>query len=322
MRNFSITIVLCTWNRAEMLREALTSLSQVRVTDDFGAEILVVDNNSPDHTAKVVDEVAATSPIPIRRVLETQQGVVHARNRGVAEAAGDWIAFFDDDQLADENWLVELHAAAVSQNAKCVGGSVVLKLPESCDRELSPICQMLLGATAGRDTAREYDHRFTPGTGNLMLHRDVFAAIGVFDPAYHMRGEDTNLVLRALAAGLRSWFTPAAVVHHIIPAERLDDEFLLRLAGIMAEGMAEDERDAVGHRRYPLIWSARVAQYALLNLRYLWAGLCRNRERRLGLKCRLHMAKKVLADGWRLMWSRQPSQIEATVPQGEKVTAS
>lgn len=305
-----------------MLRDALTSLSQVRVTGDFAAEILVVDNNSPDHTATVVDEVAAASPISIRRVHETQQGVVHARNRGVAEANSEWIAFFDDDQFADENWLVELHDAALSQNAKCVGGSVVLKLPAACDRELSPICQMLLGATAGRDTSREYDHRFTPGTGNLMVHRDVFATVGVFDPAYHMRGEDTNLFLRALSAGFQSWFTPSAIVHHIIPAERMTDEFLLKLAGIMAEGMAEDERDAVGHRRYPFVWSARVAQYALLQLRKLWAGVCQNRERRLGLNCRLHMAKKVLADGWRLMRTRQQSQFESAVPHGEKVTAS
>lgn len=305
MQRTRITIVVCTYNRAESLRDALQSLTRLRVGDDFSADILVVDNNSHDHTPRVVEEAASESPIPIRRVLESQQGVVHARNRGVAEAEGEWVAFFDDDQLADENWLIELRAAAVSTNAKCVGGSVVLKLPEGCDRKLSPVCQMLLGATVGRETAREYDYRFTPGTGNLMLHRDVFETVGTFDPSYHQRGEDTNLFLRAHAAGFRSWYTPAAVVHHVIPPERLSDDFLMKLAGIMAVGMAEDERQAIGRVRYPVVWSARVAQFGLMKLCQALSSFRRDPEVRLANRCRSHIAKTALTDGWSLMWKRR-----------------
>ena len=96
-----VSIVVCTHNRAEMLRGALESLSRIDIGADFSCELVVIDNNSSDATPQVFDEVATQFSYPVRRIFESQPGVVYARNRGVAEAQGEWIAFFDDDQLAD-----------------------------------------------------------------------------------------------------------------------------------------------------------------------------------------------------------------------------
>ncbi|MFQ5730469.1 MAG: glycosyltransferase family 2 protein [Planctomycetaceae bacterium] len=297
-----ITVVVCTYNRAEMLRDALESLSRLQLSAGRRVEVLVVDNASTDDTAVVV-RAFESGAVPVRYIREPQPGVVHARNRGVAESRGEWIAFFDDDQLADPNWLAELHAAALRQNVRCVGGCVTLKLPDSVCRDLSPVCRMLLGETAGRNTARKYSHRFTPGAGNLMLHRSVFEDVGVFDPAFGQRGEDTDLFLRILAAGIGGWFTPTAVVHHVIPPERLSDEFLLRLSRVMAEGMAADERDARGARQYPLWWFARLLQAALVLLPGRLAAWVRgDREMLLGARCRWTIAATSVRDGWRLLW--------------------
>jgi len=297
-----ITIVLCTFDRADSLRDALQSLSRLSLPGSLSAEILVVDNASTDDTPHVIEQCARQSAIPVRSVRETTQGVVFARNRGIAEARGEWIAFFDDDQLADTNWLHELHTAAREHNVKCVGGSVWLTLPENCHRRLSPVCRMLLGETVGRNIPQPYTARFTPGTGNLMIHRSVFERIGTFNPEFHSRGEDTDLFLRALAAGVTGWYTPAAVVHHLIPPERLTDDFLLQLARLMAEGMAEDERNATGSWVYPFVWGARLLQYAgVLWPRRLWAAFGGDDEARLGAECRLCIAKKSLIDGWQLL---------------------
>lgn len=297
-----ITIVVCTYNRAEMLRDALRSLTRLRLPVEVAAEILVVDNASKDHTPRVAEEVAAESPIPVRYVRESQQGVVHARNRGVAEANGEWIAFFDDDQLADEHWIAELLDAATQQNVRCVGGYVVLKLPDGCDRRLAPFCRVLLGETVGHDSPRAYDHRFTPGTGNLMVHRGVFEEVGRFDPAYHQRGEDTDLFQRMLHAGIHGWFTPRAIVHHVTPTERMTDEYLLRLCRFMSEGMAEDEREAHGPWKYPFVWLARVGQAAGVILpRLIRAWVRRDRELKLGTRCRWAVASRSLRRGLRLM---------------------
>lgn len=300
-----ITVVLCTYNRAAMLREALQSLAELQLPDSLAAEVLVVDNASTDETPQVVREVASRSAIPVRSVREPRQGVVHARIRGVSAARGEWIAFFDDDQLADPHWLAELHRLAVRKGALCVGGAVWLKLPQGVRRNLSPVCRMLLGETVDRHRERKYDHRFTPGTGNLMLHRSLFEKVGTFDAAFHERGEDTDLFLRILAAGFDAWYTPAAIVRHVIPYRRLEDDFLLRLARIMAENMAANERSACGARRYPAVWTARVLQLAgVLFPRWLWGVIRRDRERRLGARCRMAIAVRGIKDGWRLMFPR------------------
>src|SRR5688572_12728930 len=102
-----VTVVVCTFNRADMLRNALISLLKLETEAQFRFEVLVVDNNSTDHTAEVVAQLAQDASAPLRYVREVRQGHASARNRGIQEARGDWIASFDDDQLADARWLIE-----------------------------------------------------------------------------------------------------------------------------------------------------------------------------------------------------------------------
>lgn len=297
MKNPDISIVLCTRNRARMLGDALESLSALD-TVGFNYEVVVVDNGSTDNTPGVVAEAATKSSSVVRHVFESRAGIAFARNRGVNEAQGEWIAFFDDDQLADRHWLIELLKIAKDKNVRCVGGAVDLKLPAGFDRRLSPVCRMLLGETVGMNVARRYSANVTPGTGNLMIHRSVFDEIGRFNEELNVRGEDTDLFLRIFNRGHESWFTPDALVHHVIPPERLNREYLSKLAGMMAVGMAEMDRDHWGNLLFPLIWLARCGQAGLLLMpRLLLAQLRRNEEKMLGAYCRLTIAKKYLADG-------------------------
>ncbi len=299
-----ITVVVCTYNRADSLRDALDSLIVMNTGNLLSYEVLVVNNNSKDQTSKVVSIVAEQTRVPVREVIETQAGVVYARNLGVQEANGEWIAFFDDDQLADPNWLVELIQAAQTYHCRCVGGAVTLKLPPGETRELSPICRMLLGESVGLSQPQAYTPRVTPGAGNLMIHKSVFDEIGLFDEAYNKRGEDTDLFLRMYAANIQAWFTPKAIIQHVIPTDRLTSSYLLKLSTIMSQGMAEDERKAVGNWRFPLYWTARFGHAALVVVpRYFWSILTKNREHQLGLRCRLMITKGYLQDGFPLLFS-------------------
>ncbi len=301
---YSITIVVCTRNRAESLASALNSLISLKTGNLFTYEILVVNNNSIDETSKVVWDLAASSPIVIREYVEQQAGIVYARNSGVREALGDWIAFFDDDQLADQKWLWELMRSAEHYKVRCVGGAVTLKLPCGHVGPLSPICRMLLGETVGMVRPQFYTSRQTPGAGNMLLHRSVFSEVGLFDERYNKRGEDTDLFLRMLAAYIEAWYTPDAIVHHVISPDRLSPDYLLRLSNIMSEGMALSERDAVGKRLYPLYWCARLGQMACVIFpRFLWSLLLKNRESQLGLKCRLRVSQGYLKEGFSLLFS-------------------
>jgi GT2 family glycosyltransferase len=301
-----VSIVLCTHNRSAMLTDALASLFELQTDGNLTCEIVVVDNASTDATAEVVRTAALSHARPadceVVYVFEPRKGIATARNRGVATARGAWIAFFDDDQWADPRWLIELLAAARLKRVRCVGGKVELKLPDGCRRNLSPVCRMLLGGTAGADELRPYNHRVTPGTGNLLVHRSVFNEIGRFNEDFSQRGEDTDLFLRMLAAGIEAWYTPRAVVQHVIPPERLEDAWFLRTAWRTAEGMAHDERGAWGPLRYPLVWLARAGQAAALLLpRWAAARLMGNREAALGARCRLAIARRHLWEGLRLV---------------------
>lgn len=302
-----VTIVLCTHNRAAMLRNALVSLTGLNTSDDVSCELVLIDNNSTDDTAKVFEELAPRFPYPARRVFECQPGVVYARNRGVTEAQGEWVAFFDDDELADPDWLRDLIEMAREKNVRCVAGAIHLLLPEGHQRNLSPVSRMLLGETVGMHTPRRLNHRTTPGCGNLLIHRSVFQEVGMFDPAYNRRGEDTDMFLRIYHAGIEAWFTPKGKTLHVTPPNRLTDEYLQNMSKTMITGMAEQERNACGVWAYPLVWLARVAQAMLVLLpRWSWAKLSGDHDRVLGASCRLVIARGYLRDGWQLICGRSP----------------
>jgi GT2 family glycosyltransferase len=306
------TVVVCTKDRAEMLREALLSLIALATDHSFVFEILVVDNGSTDPTPRVVDEVAVLSSVPVRQVVEPRPGVVPARNRGVAEARGEWIAFFDDDQLADPRWLTELLAAAREKEARCVGGAVALKLPAGCRRQLAPLPRVLLSETLGMDQPQWYTRKTNPGTGNVLIHRSVFEELGGFSEAMHARGEDTELYRRMLAAGIQAWYTPAAIIHHIITPARLEDKYFLGIAGRMGAGLAVLEQRDWG-RLYPFWWAARIGQCLLVVWpQRIWASLFADDEAHLAARCRLALSQSYIHSGLGLLFSTPP-EIERPV---------
>lgn len=97
-----ISVVICTYNRADLLSGALDSLLQQSL-DQSQFEIIVVDNNSTDSTPDVVAQYLSYPHI--RYIHEASQGLAHARNRGYKEARGRYVAYLDDDARADPEWL-------------------------------------------------------------------------------------------------------------------------------------------------------------------------------------------------------------------------
>jgi glycosyltransferase involved in cell wall biosynthesis len=295
-----ISIVVCTLNRAAMLRDALESLLPLETAGKFEYEIVVIDNGSTDATAETVEKLRQTSAVPIHYVYEAKKGIASARNRGVREAAGEWIAFFDDDQLADRRWLLELFAYAHENNLLAVGGSVYLKLPDGCTRQLDPFVRMLLGESRWSDEPFEYSPKISPGTGNLMLHRAVFDKVGLFNERFATRAEDTDLFCRIWSAEIATWYVPAAIVHHVTPSERLRRDYLERLAQGMGEGIAERECDARSLPSFALRWLAKSLGLPLTTcLKLIAARLLNQPERLLALQCRRRLLSAFTRTGWR-----------------------
>ena len=92
-----LSVVIPTYKRAALLEGALGTLAMQEGRGSLKWEVVVVDNNSQDDTADVVESVSKSTTIPIVYVFEPRQGLSHARNRGIKETRGSIIAFIDDD---------------------------------------------------------------------------------------------------------------------------------------------------------------------------------------------------------------------------------
>lgn len=316
----NITVVVCTYNRAEMFANALRTLLDLETDGLFSYEILVVDNASTDATAATAQALAAQTKVAVRYVLETKQGIVPARNRGVNEAAGEWIAFFDDDQLAEPRWLVEAWKLAHEKEAECIGGPVALHLPPGSQRELQPTVRMLLGESAWSEVPAPYDAKRCPGAGNLLIRKDWVLKLGAFDQAFNTRGEDTDLFLRLLAAGGTGWYAPAAVVKHVMTSQRLEDSYILRLAQWMGGSVAEKEFRGRSRGSFFVRFLAKELRRWLWQLPQLAiAHLCGLPETLLEHRCRVAISTTYAQRSRELLF---PAKAPVTASSPTQVAAS
>src|SRR3954447_2321068 len=101
----NVTVILCTYNRCEELSDALRSIAQSEVSTSVEWDVLVVDNNSTDHTREVVQEFCREYPGRFKYLFELRQGKTYALNTGIRAAQGDFLVFTDDDVVVEPNWL-------------------------------------------------------------------------------------------------------------------------------------------------------------------------------------------------------------------------
>lgn len=222
-----ISVVISTRDRPDVLKRAVGSLLAM---DYPSFEVILVDNApSTDATAQLFDREFRHLR-GIRYVREDRAGLSRARNRGVAEAEGEIVAFTDDDVVVDSHWLSGLaegfHRAP---HAGCVTGLV---LPMELDTQAQVWFEEFGGFGKGcrariYDTgANRPDDVLFPyaagkfGSGNNMAFRvDAVRAIGGFDPALGagsptFGGEDLAAFVAVLRKGYALVYEPAAIVHH------------------------------------------------------------------------------------------------------------
>lgn len=217
-----VTIVIPTYNRATLLRNILTCMIGQETDGRFTYEILVIDDASTDDTAAVVREIIDRSSVPVRYLLEKGKGYTRVLNRAVAEYQGQWLAFFDDDQMTHSTWLKQLLAVGLERPADIVGGPILLALSESVLAGLGPVCRDLYGESPDIRTPARYADKFPlPSGGNRLVRRRVFEKIGAFDENMLTGGCDRDFLLRAIAAGITMGWAPGAVGRHLISPERI-----------------------------------------------------------------------------------------------------
>jgi glycosyltransferase involved in cell wall biosynthesis len=115
-----ITIIVCTYNRADILKECLEALFN-QTAPQSTYEVLVVDNNSPDHTQQVV-EAFQKRHTNLRYYLECKQGLSHARNAGYLNTNAYWVGYMDDDGKAHTDYIEKTFEVIHNYDFDCFGG--------------------------------------------------------------------------------------------------------------------------------------------------------------------------------------------------------
>ena len=140
----SIDIGVTTVCRPSLLQSALNSLIGMSLHPDWIVRIIVVDNDVNGSARETVNKFAATSPAPIIYLHQPRRGVSHARNAVLRASTADYLAFFDDDQIADKAWLESLVATAGAYSADVVSAGLSV-LPQGIPHWIAPVAAFSTG---------------------------------------------------------------------------------------------------------------------------------------------------------------------------------
>jgi glucosyl-dolichyl phosphate glucuronosyltransferase len=234
-----VSIVIPTYNRVRLLHGLLDNLERLVIPENTDLEIIVVDNNSTDSTRDVVEEIRRKSRRAVRYILEKERGSSHARNGGIREAKGEIIAFLDDDETANADWLCEIMEAFGRFKCQGVAGKLIPKWTESPPEWYTTEGPYrIVGATSGHNRGDKYLEytvdTLLPGTGNLAVRKECFEKHGLFRTDLGPRGEDYSLgedkefCIRLIQAGEKLIYAPNAVVYNTVHEDRVTKQYCKR----------------------------------------------------------------------------------------------
>ncbi len=246
-----VSVVVCTHNGQRTLEECLARLDKLTYPD---YEVIVVNDGSSDASATIARAHDAT-------LIQTEhRGLGNARNRGIAVARGEIVAFLDDDAYPDADWLHYVAAQLRAGGHAGVGGP---NIPPEDDGFLAECVAAAPGGPIHVLVSdREAEH--VPGC-NMAFRRDVLKEVGGFDERFEVAGDDVDLCWRLQKAGRTLAFSAGAVVMH-----RRRDSIRRYLRQQYGYGKAE----ALLERKWPIHynragssrWSGRIYETSAVQI--------------------------------------------------------
>lgn len=248
-----LSLVIATYNRAEQLMVTLGSVAMQNAEAESW-ECIVVDNNSSDNTRERVEAFKSEhNSLNIRYIFEQNQGLSYARNAGIVASRGDIVAFIDDDEriVAD---FVSAYIDLFDQHpdAMAAGGEIIAEYPTGRPRWMSRYTERpIANPMSFGDRVKLFPSSRIPGGGNMAMRRRVFDSIGMFNTSlgrtgkHLLGGEESDLFERIVKHEYRVYYTPRAVMYHIIPKEKLSRDYFVRLA--TNTGISQRTRAELNH---------------------------------------------------------------------------
>lgn len=228
-----IAVVVCTYNRYDVLPDAIASLTD-QALGNSAAEFIIVDNSS-DKAAQDAFWSAFAANDRVRVVFEALPGLSRARNRGIREASAPIVAYMDDDAIAAPTWCEALVATFERHSEAGIAGGPVRPIWPAAEPEwLHPWQRGFLTIVDyGSEERALAEEEWLAGT-NIAFRREALLAVGGFTETLGRTGaallsnEELQTATRLHREGLRSFYNPSAEVFHRVHAERMTPAWLRR----------------------------------------------------------------------------------------------
>jgi glycosyltransferase involved in cell wall biosynthesis len=236
-----ITVAIPTYNGESRLPRVLERLQAQINTQHIAWEILIVDNNSTDNTAKVIQEYQAnwSNTYPLRYCFEAEQGAAFARQRAVREAKSLLIGFLDDDNLPAPNWVEQAYSFAQTYPkagafSGQIHGDFEVTPPENFARIQAFLAIREHGPTPHRF---EPENLRLPPAASLVVRQQAWSesvpsrpTLTGKLPGVMVQGDDYEPLLYMHKAGWEIWYNPELHTDHQIPHWRLERDYLLSIS--------------------------------------------------------------------------------------------
>lgn len=232
-----ITVAICTFNRKEYLKKAIDSILK-QTLDCNLFELLIIDNNSTDGTEELIKDNYTNSNLSIKYIKEDNQGLSYCRNTAVANSKYDFVAFLDDDGIAEPQWLTLIKNTILEEgnNIGAVTGDVIpiweIPRPDWLIPEFN-IFYTIFQLSEERFVF-DKSHNHTPAGANVVYNKKALLKNGGFNVKLGrngsnlLSGEETLLHKSMIKNGYKLIYVPDIRIKHHITKARISRKWLLR----------------------------------------------------------------------------------------------
>jgi len=239
-----ISVVICTYNRALYIEDAMQSLYHQTLPLAL-FEVIIANNNSTDNTAAVCQQFLVNhTDAHFYYLEEKRQGATYARNSGAALAKGELLCFMDDDAIADPDYLerivnfFETHA-----DAGGLGGRIIPKYIPEEPKWMSHYVSSLVGNFHYSETVEIFKPGKYPLESNMIIRTADFIKVNGFNEALpgvvgtlRIGGEGKEFFYKLQAIGRQIYYDPAIRVQHVVEVKKLTKEYMYRVASGIGRG--------------------------------------------------------------------------------------
>jgi glycosyltransferase involved in cell wall biosynthesis len=239
-----ISVVICTYNRAGYIQEAMESLyTQTLARDQY--EVIIVNNNSSDNTELICQLfISSHNDASFLYMNEPEQGASYARNTGAKHARSPLLCFMDDDAVADPDYLERIvRFFDTHPDAGGLGGRIIPRYIPAEPAWMSHYVSSLVGHFHYSEEPTVFKPGKYPLESNMIIRKADFDAINGFNTALpgvkgtlRIGGEGKDFFFRLQALGHQVYYDPAIRVQHVVETAKLTREYMYRVASGIGRG--------------------------------------------------------------------------------------